>query len=244
MTDEGTLFSLARSTVGGSGRQTRPLRRSRTVGRRTGAIERTCKRCGVQYMHVKNSGTGTSYCADCKEMGYLETVVRHHPGMRAGPCAICATPCHYRQGKWELCDSCFVTVPPAMVNRLRGHHASVGFVLRVIRSPRCEICGLDVSERRKDHKGRLRATFALDHDHSCCPGGTSCGECLRGLLCQHCNAAIGHLGDSSATIASAVRYLTRARMADAHEPVGSGGEGSPGGPGRSPRCVGRFGWPS
>ncbi len=31
----------------------------------------------------------------------------------------------------------------------------------------------------------------VDHDHACCPGRNSCGHCVRGLLCAHCNMIVG-----------------------------------------------------
>ena len=37
----------------------------------------------------------------------------------------------------------------------------------------------------------------VDHDHACCPGHRTCGECIRGLACQPCNVAIGNFDDDS-----------------------------------------------
>jgi hypothetical protein len=30
----------------------------------------------------------------------------------------------------------------------------------------------------------------IDHDHACCPGRTSCGQCVRGALCRQCNREV------------------------------------------------------
>lgn len=35
--------------------------------------------------------------------------------------------------------------------------------------------------------------LVVDHDHFCCPGDTTCGKCLRGLLCGPCNLKLGWL---------------------------------------------------
>ena len=50
----------------------------------------------------------------------------------------------------------------------------------------------------------------IDHDHSCCPGRRSCGQCVRGVLCASCNKRIGHL---EALIASGVIHTALAWVA-------------------------------
>jgi hypothetical protein len=34
------------------------------------------------------------------------------------------------------------------------------------------------------------ATCQVDHDHECCPRISSCGRCIRGLVCKSCNHKI------------------------------------------------------
>jgi Recombination endonuclease VII len=34
------------------------------------------------------------------------------------------------------------------------------------------------------------ATAQVDHDHNCCPGAYSCGQCVRGLVCKPCNIRV------------------------------------------------------
>lgn len=64
----------------------------------------------------------------------------------------------------------------------------------------CAICG---AEPGKDGNTFL----CVDHDHSCCPGPTSCGKCVRGLLCSKCNVAIGFFYDDVTSLRNAANYL-------------------------------------
>lgn len=54
----------------------------------------------------------------------------------------------------------------------------------------CAICKQDEIVRKRKSNNEVRY-FAVDHDHACCPGRKSCGECLRGLLCYQCNVSLG-----------------------------------------------------
>lgn len=69
---------------------------------------------------------------------------------------------------------------------------------------RCAICGAT----EPGGQGR----WHVDHDHACC--GTrksSCGHCIRGLLCSRCNVGIGNLRDDPVIIQAALDYITAYR---------------------------------
>lgn len=51
--------------------------------------------------------------------------------------------------------------------------------------------------------------FRVDHDHSCCPKESSCGKCVRGLLCEKCNPALGSFDDDIEVLRAAILYLER-----------------------------------
>lgn len=64
----------------------------------------------------------------------------------------------------------------------------------------CAICRGSVTYAGK--------SMVVDHDHSCCPGAKTCGKCIRGILCGHCNFMLGHAKDSPEILLSAIKYLS------------------------------------
>lgn len=68
----------------------------------------------------------------------------------------------------------------------------------------CKGCGQ--SETVTTKYGKVRR-LAIDHDHSCCPGGYSCGNCIRGLLCQRCNSILGYANDEIDILLSLIKYV-------------------------------------
>ena len=72
---------------------------------------------------------------------------------------------------------------------------------------KCAICSNGLSDVY-DFTVR-RYGLAIDHDHSCCPGDKSCGECIRGLLCRECNLLLGHSRDDINRLQNAIKYLKK-----------------------------------
>lgn len=73
----------------------------------------------------------------------------------------------------------------------------------------CACC--EQPERTLNKRGEIKM-LAVDHDHSCCPGKKSCGECVRGLLCHSCNVGMGIFGDSPDLLMKAAKYLTARQL--------------------------------
>lgn len=65
----------------------------------------------------------------------------------------------------------------------------------------CAICGTKLPG------GKSKGRFYVDHDHDCCPSGTSCPACQRGLLCSPCNVGLGAFGDDVDRLMAAAAYL-------------------------------------
>lgn len=131
---------------------------------------------------------GPRRCRDCTAEGITTTRKAPHPGPR------CST--HHRTVRsqrrdtaWErrLWDTYHITPQEYWAI----HEAQGGC---------CYGC------RRA--KGTGKKKLAVDHDHSCCPGPISCGQCVRGLLCAPCNRnVLGHLRDDPEALRRLAGYL-------------------------------------
>ena len=59
----------------------------------------------------------------------------------------------------------------------------------------CAICKVD-----KNRIKNRAINFVVDHNHNCCPGVTSCGKCLRGIVCSKCLKILNEVQDIVANI--------------------------------------------
>lgn len=86
--------------------------------------------------------------------------------------------------------------------RLSSHGVSVEWYESVLarQGGGCSICGTLTPHAK-------HPSFYVDHDHNCCPGSTGCAICVRGLLCDDCNVALGRFKDSPELLSNAIRYL-------------------------------------
>ena len=62
---------------------------------------------------------------------------------------------------------------------------------------KCDLCG-NVDNRP-----------GIDHDHTCCTSGRCCISCIRGILCQKCNGALGLFGDNPDLLLGKTTTLVR-----------------------------------
>src|ERR1039458_1990712 len=71
-----------------------------------------------------------------------------------------------------------------------------------------DVC--DICKHPETHKYQgVIVHMAVDHDHSCCPGNITCGECRRGILCHDCNSGIGYFNDDITLLYAAIEYLEK-----------------------------------
>lgn len=143
-----------------------------------------CRRC----LHAR----GASYCVPCDSIKPVDEFYSLH-----GPCKPCAI---QKAAQWNSTNK---EARRAIVRRDNAKGARARTIKHLydwtdthyqaaltIQEDRCAICGGPPT----------RQHFSIDHDHE--------SGLIRGLLCQPCNAGLGHFKESLAVLQKAVAYLS------------------------------------
>jgi len=76
----------------------------------------------------------------------------------------------------------------------------------------CAACGLPFSNGFGSYaEGTLSLVPTIDHDRGCCPGETSCGRCVRGIVHHRCNRIFGIAKDDPLILRRCADYLDKRR---------------------------------
>jgi hypothetical protein len=179
---------------------------------------KTCTKCNTKqsinkFYKIKGQPDGYDYY--CKECRKTTTLKSHRFGKRKPKCTVddcerinyAKSLCriHYerlrRNGNTDLVHFGrykYGKSPSQQYEYIRRNHLKRMFKLtpeqyEEMAKNGCEICGIHALPHKKLH---------VDHDHKCCPPKynektnrlnaiNSCGLCVRGIVCDKCNQAIG-----------------------------------------------------
>ncbi len=154
-------------------------------------MTRTCPRCKKEKPtkdfpkdKTRKSGLG-SWCSNCKN---LSCRIYYYTGGKIKS--------RLRNKKWRK-------TPPGKLLQRRArlkkrYGLNIAQYNELLKKQRglCALCGL---LERTRQKGQLRA-LAVDHNHET--------GVVRGLLCQRCNIALGHIEKNIELLPKIVKYLT------------------------------------
>lgn len=164
---------------------------------------RTCGTCGKRFLA---RAVNHKYCTEeCRNLSISEWRKQSRESMRTPiPCGECGTDFTRTSGSGKYCsDECRKSVKrkASHTDQLRGRYRMTDADFqqrRAEQGDKCLICASEFTNRTDIH---------IDHDHACCPGDFTCGKCVRGLLCRHCNYVLGFGRDDAAILRRAADYL-------------------------------------
>lgn len=168
--------------------------------------------CNTHYMRMMRTGT-TEYIKEPKPLTDPESKVCTRCNQEKHRSEF--TKANYSRDGLGWCKECskerqrelWEAKPDHMRQLYRARHlARYGLTIEQFdallakQNGKCAICSGEPNGRGGYH---------IDHDHSCCPSGRSCGKCVRGLLCSRCNLILGKAQDSPQILEAAIQYLER-----------------------------------
>lgn len=182
-----------------------------------------CCRCGIdksidEFQVCRANKDGRQYsCRQCANAATRASRLKREARVH-GPDCSCTT-CRAGEKHCRICD---ITKPLAAFNAWRsgvdGLQRECRSCQKVsVRKSRYKIDEDTFRQRLSSQNGRCAAcgekltdeNIRVDHNHQCCPGQSSCGKCVRGLLCAGCNVALGMLKDDPNRALALATYLMR-----------------------------------
>jgi Recombination endonuclease VII len=134
-------------------------------------------------------------CGQCKPLSEFGPRKRTHDGLNA----MCRPCCAQRMREWTRANPGRRKQPVTLPAYRRHRLSEDAFQALLDRQAGvCAVCGGPPRDEER---------LVVDHDHDCCPGPRSCGQCIRGLLCPGCNQAAGILDDSAVLAERVADYL-------------------------------------
>lgn len=139
-----------------------------------------------RWQYAKREPTPDRRCKDCVDVGIPTVRPAPFPGPRCYSHDLAFRKDQKKRGKSARVTATY-SITPEQYDALYRFQAG-----------RCAGC-----RRATGASKRL----AVDHDHMCCPGPTSCGKCVRGLLCSTCNSTLAHFRDDAHAFERMAAYL-------------------------------------
>jgi hypothetical protein len=179
------------------GQRCRLLATKRRLKIRAGAFvvgeSRNCVECGKSF---KVAFSRHVFCSDaCSGIAYR----RRTGGTKNRQCQICDKEFTPNSSMHWLCSRECIRVRQRHQRLATNYGLTSEAFEKLLRKQGggCAVCRISQSDR-----------WAVDHDHACCAGNSTCGKCIRGILCFPCNQALGLFRDSPDTLRRALAYIT------------------------------------
>lgn len=149
--------------------------------------------------HPERAHEAHGMCNACNKRAYKQSIkALALAGIVANPCSNHPDRPVEARG---LCKNCYDQKYGKSHNRKRYNVTPTIFKAMLnAQKACCAICKRPLTRGKTTH---------IDHDHQCCDGPKSCGNCIRDLLCSQCNNGLGQFKDDPDTLRAAADYIER-----------------------------------
>lgn len=156
-----------------------------------------CSSCKKEFKSKRGG-----YCTDCNRE-YQRVWRKGNPKkIYKFDCVECHKEYEAKSRGRRYCDNCII-IRRHRISQMSKRHGITLKKYQEILEQQNKLCA--ICKRECDRFPNL----SVDHDHLCCPGSVrkSCGNCVRGLLCNNCNLMLGYAKDDIERLYRAIEYL-------------------------------------